>query len=171
MPCLRCAVAGCRLKVEGWFAIGNLQPVTFNLQLEICMVLGVDFDNTIVRYDDVFHRVAVERGLIPDGVAPRKNEVRGLSARAGSGTGLDGTPEAKCTGRRMAEAQPFPGWPISLPGASGNGVPVITSSAIRPRDRSGAAIRSAKGARDWLAAKGFFDPRARDCHRNTSILV
>ena len=28
------------------------------------MVLGVDFDNTIVRYDDVFHRVAAERGLI-----------------------------------------------------------------------------------------------------------
>ena len=29
------------------------------------MILGVDFDNTIVAYDSLFHRVALERGLIP----------------------------------------------------------------------------------------------------------
>ena len=29
------------------------------------MLIGVDFDNTIVCYDGLFHRVAVEQGLIP----------------------------------------------------------------------------------------------------------
>ena len=32
----------------------------------MCAVLGVDFDNTVVSYDDVIHRVAVEMGLIPE---------------------------------------------------------------------------------------------------------
>ena len=40
------------------------------------MTLGIDFDNTIVGYDQLFHRVAVERRLIPANLPPRKNDVR-----------------------------------------------------------------------------------------------
>ena len=29
-------------------------------------VLGIDFDNTLVSYDELIHRVALERGLIRD---------------------------------------------------------------------------------------------------------
>jgi len=47
------------------------------------MVLGVDFDNTIVRYDDLFHRVAVERGLVPATVPARKNDVRDFLRQQG----------------------------------------------------------------------------------------
>jgi len=40
------------------------------------MLVGLDFDNTIVRYDQLFHRLAVERGLIPPGVSATKQSVR-----------------------------------------------------------------------------------------------
>ena len=28
-------------------------------------LLGLDFDNTLVRYDKLFHKIALEKGLIP----------------------------------------------------------------------------------------------------------
>ena len=40
------------------------------------MVVGVDFDNTIVCYDDLFHAAAVDRGIIPDGVPTSKESIR-----------------------------------------------------------------------------------------------
>ncbi len=40
------------------------------------MKIGLDFDNTIVNYDHVFHNAAVERNLIPSSVQQNKNAVR-----------------------------------------------------------------------------------------------
>ena len=40
------------------------------------MRIGVDFDNTIVCYDRLFHRLARERGLIPETVPQTKGAVR-----------------------------------------------------------------------------------------------
>lgn len=40
------------------------------------MIIGVDFDNTIVCYDEVFHGIAVKNGLIPKSVPAVKDEIR-----------------------------------------------------------------------------------------------
>lgn len=40
------------------------------------MIIGVDFDNTIVDYDEVFFRRAAETGLIDEGAALSKRRVR-----------------------------------------------------------------------------------------------
>ncbi|HEY9680513.1 MAG TPA: hypothetical protein V6C86_02880 [Oculatellaceae cyanobacterium] len=40
------------------------------------MIVGIDFDNTIVCYDDLFYREALERELIPEHVLPNKQSVR-----------------------------------------------------------------------------------------------
>ena len=40
------------------------------------MRLGLDFDNTIVCYDGLFHRVAREEGLIPAALPATKSDVR-----------------------------------------------------------------------------------------------
>jgi len=72
------------------------------------MRIGIDFDNTLVRYDALFHRVALEEGLIPAGLPVNKNAVRdhlraqGIEARW---TEMQGT----VYGARMAEAEAFPG--------------------------------------------------------------
>ena len=40
------------------------------------MIVGVDFDTTIVGSDQLFHRVAVEQGLVPTATEPTKSAVR-----------------------------------------------------------------------------------------------
>ena len=49
------------------------------------MHIGIDFDNTIVCYDKVFHKVAIEKGLIPEDIPPSKNNVRDHLRRIGGG--------------------------------------------------------------------------------------
>lgn len=70
--------------------------------------LGLDFDNTLVCYDPVFHRAALEAGLIPPTVARHKNAVRDHLRAAGqeaAWTALQG----EVYGPRLAQALPFAG--------------------------------------------------------------
>ena len=72
------------------------------------MHIGIDLDNTIVRYDRAFHRLALERDLIPDSLPARKDAVRNhLRAcdREDEWTRLQGY----VYGRRMDLAEPFDG--------------------------------------------------------------
>src|SRR5215510_9369504 len=47
------------------------------------MRIGIDFDNTIACYDGVFHKAAVERGLVPVDLPSDKTSVRDHLRRAG----------------------------------------------------------------------------------------
>lgn len=72
------------------------------------MRVGIDFDNTLVCYDDIFHRVAVEKGLIPKSLAANKVQVKEFIRRSGNEhawTKLQGY----IYGARMVEARPYPG--------------------------------------------------------------
>jgi hypothetical protein len=40
------------------------------------LILGIDFDNTLVSYDGVFHRVASDQGLITPDIGRGKDDVR-----------------------------------------------------------------------------------------------
>jgi hypothetical protein len=118
------------------------------------MVLGVDFDNTIVCYDDLFHRVAVERGLVPSEVAARKKEVRDWLRRDGKEqewTELQGF----VYGPGMAQAEPFPGVLDFFARARSTGLPVYIISHKTPIPAVGPAYDLHQSARDWLAAQGF----------------
>ena len=39
-------------------------------------LLGLDFDNTLVRYDKLFHQLAVEKGLIDQDLQKNKESVK-----------------------------------------------------------------------------------------------
>ena len=41
-----------------------------------CLVIGIDLDNTLVIYDELLRRLAVERGFIDSNVKGNKKEVR-----------------------------------------------------------------------------------------------
>lgn len=72
------------------------------------MLIGLDFDNTIVCYDRLFHRLAVERDYIPEALPIRKQSVRDFMRRAGredDWTELQGI----AYGPRITDAEPFPG--------------------------------------------------------------
>ncbi|MCH8872612.1 haloacid dehalogenase-like hydrolase, partial [candidate division KSB1 bacterium] len=68
----------------------------------------MDFDNTIVSYDHVFHMVAVDHGLIDPAVPASKVAIRDHMRRTGNEdawTELQGY----VYGKRMADASAFPG--------------------------------------------------------------
>lgn len=72
------------------------------------MRVGLDFDNTIVRYDSLFHKVALESGLISADIPVNKLAVRDHLRRIGredDWTEMQGT----VYGGRMEEAEMFPG--------------------------------------------------------------
>lgn len=72
------------------------------------MIVGVDFDNTIVCYDHVFYRGALEKGLIPSSIPRAKNEIRNYLRDNGHENAwieLQGFVYGAC----MNEAEPFPG--------------------------------------------------------------
>ncbi len=72
------------------------------------MRIGIDFDNTIASYEVLFHRVALEQGLIDDSVAVNKVAVRDHLRSRGQEplwTELQGV----VYGKRMDEAAIFPG--------------------------------------------------------------
>ncbi len=120
------------------------------------MVIGVDFDNTIVRYDELFHRIAVERGLIPASVPARKKAVRDALRRQGGErqwTELQG----QAYGPGMAEAQPFPGVVEFFSRAVRSGIPIYVISHKTKVPAVGPAYDLHQSARDWLKATGFLD--------------
>jgi len=121
------------------------------------MVLGVDFDNTIVSYENLFHRIALERGLIPASLPTGKNDVRDFlrrEDRENDWTELQGY----VYGPRMAEAQPFPGVREFFASAVQRGLPVYIISHKTRNPVLGPAYDLHQTARDWLVAQGFFDP-------------
>jgi len=72
------------------------------------MHIGIDFDNTIACYDELFHRVCLEAGLIPAELPANKSEVRNYlrqQDREDAWTEIQGL----VYGPRITEAAPFPG--------------------------------------------------------------
>lgn len=72
------------------------------------MILGVDFDNTLVSYDEIFYTAALEGGLVPATLPPSKNHVRAFLRTAGREhlwTELQGY----VYGEAIKDAPPFPG--------------------------------------------------------------
>ena len=72
------------------------------------MLIGLDFDNTIVSYDELFHRVALEQRLVPVETPVTKLAVRDWLRQAGREdrwTEMQGY----VYGARMDEASAYPG--------------------------------------------------------------
>jgi hypothetical protein len=119
-------------------------------------MLGIDFDNTIVSYDALFHRVAVERGLIPPELEPSKERVRNYLRAAGRED--DWTEMQGCVyGARIAEAVPFPGVLEFFAQCVRRGVPVCVISHKTERPFRGPGYELHAAARSWLEQQGFFD--------------
>jgi hypothetical protein len=95
--------------------------------------IGVDFDNTIVSYDSVFHRVAFERGLVPIDLPPTKLGVRDHLRRSGREE-LWTEMQGYVYGTRMDEAAAYPGAIefFSWARDAGIGLSIISHKTRRP---------------------------------------
>lgn len=120
------------------------------------MRIGIDFDNTLVSYDDAFLRLARERGLLPECFSGSKKDVRDtIRAEAGDGEWMK--LQAEVYGRRMAEAQLIEGARDFIAACRRNGVPVhIVSHKTQyaAADPGGADLHMA--ALSWMENSDFF---------------
>ena len=72
------------------------------------MRIGIDFDNTIVNYDRVFYRLALERGYIPQELAATKLVVREHLRRLNK-EDLWTEMQGYVYGSRLSDADVYPG--------------------------------------------------------------
>jgi hypothetical protein len=120
-------------------------------------MIGIDFDNTLVCYDEVFGRVAVEQGLVPPHAATSKTAIRDHLRALGQEdrwTELQGT----IYGPRMMDAPPFPGVVEFFAACRAAGMPVAIVSHRTRFPYLGERHDLHAAARDWLARHGFHDP-------------
>lgn len=121
------------------------------------MHIGIDFDNTIVRYEKVFHKVAVENRLVPSDVRPGKNSVRDYLRQIGredEWTKLQGL----VYGTKMDEAVVFEDvfdffhWCRQ----NKNEVSIISHKTRYPY--IGPKYDLHMAALEWMEMQGFFEP-------------
>lgn len=114
------------------------------------MHIGLDFDNTIVCYDQLFHTVAVEQGLVPTSLPPSKIAVRNHLKAAGQEplwTELQG-----CVyGTRMNDALPYPGIIAFLKEASRRHIMLTIISHKTKHPVIGPQYDLHQAARSWIS--------------------
>lgn len=121
------------------------------------MLIGVDFDNTIVSYDALFHRIARERGLIPAALPVNKTAVRDHLRSIGAEAAWTEM-QGEVYGSRMSEAEPFPGVREFFQACRERGLRIVIVSHKTRHPFRGPAHDLHAAARAWLEQQGFFDP-------------
>jgi hypothetical protein len=119
--------------------------------------IGIDFDNTIVCYDTLFRRVALEQDLIPADLPENKGEVRDYLRAAGKEdvwTAMQGD----VYGKRMLEAPAFPGVLDCLARFVKADIPVFIVSHKTRFPYLGPKYDLHEAALAWLTRHGIFDP-------------
>jgi hypothetical protein len=120
------------------------------------VLVGLDFDNTIVCYDGLFRRLAEERGLLGADVPPTKGGLRDYLRRIDredDWTELQGV----AYGPRLVEADPFPGVKEFLARCLRAGLRCVIISHKTKRPYLGPAHDLHGAAHGWLKAHGFYD--------------
>jgi len=118
------------------------------------MRIGVDLDNTIVCYDELFYSAAVERDLIAPDHAKSKESIRDSLRRAGRETEWTEL-QGEVYGTRMQDAVPFPGVADFFWGMRQQGVPVCIISHRTQYPFLGPRHDLHASARNWLSTNGF----------------
>lgn len=120
------------------------------------MRIGVDFDNTLVRYDELFARVCRERGLIADDVPPNKTAIRDYLREVGredDWTEVQGI----VYGPRITEAAAFEGALEFLRKAGEEGREVFIISHKTRHPYRGEKHDLHEAALTWLRSNGVFN--------------
>ena len=118
------------------------------------LTLGIDFDNTIVCYDEAFHASALEKKLIPPSTMRSKNAVRNYLRNTGNEaawTELQGY----MYGARMELASPYPGFDRFLSFCKSQDILVFIISHKTKHPFLGPAYDLHEAASSWLRAQNF----------------
>jgi hypothetical protein len=120
-------------------------------------MIGVDFDNTIACYDDVFGPAAIAHGWVPEGSRWSKGALRDhlrAADREDDWTELQGI----IYGPEIRRAAPFPGVTdfFRTAIAGGRDVAIVSHKTRYPYRGDKHDLHAA--ARGWIKAQGFHQP-------------
>lgn len=118
--------------------------------------LGLDFDGTVVVYDEVFHRHAVERFGMPREVAVNKTAVRDWLRSQLNGEAKWIELQGLVYGLKMAEAKLAPGLADFLRAARNAQIPVCIISHKTEFSVAEPRVDLRAAALAWLGQNGFF---------------
>lgn len=120
------------------------------------ITIGVDFDNTIVCYDEIFHRAALEKKLIPESLPKNKESVKKYLRNNGKEniwTELQGY----VYGTRMLEAAPYPAFIEFLQLTKEKSYMIYIVSHKTQYPYLGPQYDLHQAAREWIERNKLFD--------------
>ena len=121
--------------------------------------VGIDFDNTLIGYDEVFCAAAQERGLLSGGFAGTKQEVRDAIRRLPQGEEAWQRLQGHVYGKGIAAAVLFDGAGAFLRRCRQAQCEVfIVSHKTELGHHDPDRINLRQAALGWMEAHGFFDP-------------
>ena len=117
--------------------------------------IGIDFDNTIVFYDDLFHKIALEEKLIPVDFPKSKMLIRDYKRKKNK-DGLFTIIQGEVYGKRILEASPTPNVVLVIKELINIGfdVNIISHKSLYPY--KGPQYDLHKSAFLWLEKNNFF---------------
>ena len=124
------------------------------------MIVGVDFDNTIVTYDQVMNKVAKDRGLIGPDVPCQKRSIRDAIRSRPGGEWEWMQLQAAVYGPLISEAKLIEGVEQFFKSCRDFGVRVFVIShktEFAAADETGTNLRLA--AMDWMSDQRFFSTK------------
>jgi hypothetical protein len=113
------------------------------------MRIGFDFDNTIVSYDELFYRVAIEKSLIPDDLPISKLAVRDF-LRSANNENAWTEMQGYVYGSRMSDAVAFSGVIEFVKLARANGIAMVIVSHKTKHPFMGPKYDLHEAARGWV---------------------
>ena len=123
------------------------------------MRIGVDFDNTLAGYDDVFVKLADELGLLSEGFEGGKTAVRDHIRSLSDGDAHWQRLQGQAYGTRMGEAVFFEGADQFLKQCQDQGFEVfIVSHKTRLGHFDETKVNLRDAAIEWMEEKDFFSP-------------
>ena len=121
------------------------------------MRIGLDFDNTIIRYDDVFRKAAIERGLMQAEISGTKQQVRDAIRLLPDGEHQWQALQGYVYGKGIQGATLFAGLDDFLRRARAHGDTILVVSHKTEYghfDPDRVSLRGA--AMQWMEGQGFF---------------
>jgi hypothetical protein len=123
------------------------------------MRIGIDFDNTIITYDEVFRASARARGLIGEGVGGTKQAVRDFIRLQADGELAWQKLQGQVYGQGIGDAGMCEGVDGFLRRCREmRAIVFIVSHKTEFGHHDPARINLRKAALDWMTARGFFSP-------------
>lgn len=127
--------------------------------------VGIDFDNTIVQYDELFYNLALEKNLINSNVPKNKIDIRNYLRSIGKDNEFT-LLQGEVYGARIKDAEPAFKCIETIKKFIKNNIEVFIISHKTKYPYAGEKYNLHNAARDWLNYYSFFQSSGAGLNKN-----